>query len=345
MVVASEDSEDSPKHEKKIDSFVDKLENLMLARSRQYEERKELAKEMTERQMARLAERTKAKEVETESLLKEGADTSTEDPTKELEEDVSNHAEGNENGDITKVSENKNELKSCEIGVLLSIDANGQEGENVEDDEHAERYDNGNDSESCKADILLPINDNNDQETENDSDALLNLSMPEDKQTCTSAVEDKTPASEDEGTDESVNMPSPTKSQINEVASCEVDSSENQPPIGIPDAFDTPQLADSDAPVVDNSPKTSIQIEAKDFTITNEVMLVLDKNITPGLGDTLDDIGSIGSQGSAVSADGRTLTIQESTLFGVEDDLADLKIEVTHEQAVKSTLLNEASVI
>lgn len=58
----------SPKQEEKIDNFVDKLENLMLARSRQYEERRQLEKEMAERKKARLAEKNKQNE-ECKSLL------------------------------------------------------------------------------------------------------------------------------------------------------------------------------------------------------------------------------------------------------------------------------------
>jgi hypothetical protein len=57
---------------------VDKLENLMLARSRQYKERKHLDKEMAKRKIAHLAERRKAKGEECKSLLKDDDNAVTE---------------------------------------------------------------------------------------------------------------------------------------------------------------------------------------------------------------------------------------------------------------------------
>lgn len=100
----------SPKQEEKIDSFVDKLENLMLARSRQYEERRQLEKEMAERKKARLAEKNKENE-ERKSLLDETiedqspADAVTDDQPTEgvlipLEEVVSAETETEEHEDV-----------------------------------------------------------------------------------------------------------------------------------------------------------------------------------------------------------------------------------------------------
>lgn len=100
----------SPKQEEKIDSFVDKLENLMLARSRQYEERRQLEKEMAERKKARLAEKNKQSE-ECKSLLDETiedqspADAVTDDQPTEgvlipLEEVVSEETETEEHEDV-----------------------------------------------------------------------------------------------------------------------------------------------------------------------------------------------------------------------------------------------------
>mmetsp|Transcript_10980 Transcript_10980/g.16476 ORF Transcript_10980/g.16476 Transcript_10980/m.16476 type:complete len:725 (+) Transcript_10980:69-2243(+) len=107
------DAENSPKHEEQIDSFVDKLENLMLARSRQYEERKQIDKEMAERKIAHLAERRKAKGEEGESILKDAVSTSSKDQTEAIEKD--NNAEVTDTGNISK---------SCETGILLPIDDN-----------------------------------------------------------------------------------------------------------------------------------------------------------------------------------------------------------------------------
>jgi len=333
MYVASPNSENSPKHEEKIDSFVDKLENLMLARSRQYEERKDFDKELTERKIARLAERKKTKEEETQSLLLEGvADSSSkEDQSTKIEEDERYHDKGNENNDVTEVSENRNKLESCKTNILLSIDDNSQEFENNKSDEadvllntEVESKDNDKqtvesksviDSTSCETGILLSIDDNI-QGAGNNTEELLKLSMPDENETFASVMEDMSLSSEDTEIDSSTKLPSSPESKLSAVAARESDSPENQPTIDVPDAIDTLQRAEVDAPVVDISTNADGQIEAKDISIANKGIPVLDDKPTT----ELDKNGSSGSQDSILSVELQTASTQKTE--EVPDDLS-----------------------
>ena len=125
----------SPKQEEKIDNFVDKLENLMLARSRQYEERRQLEKEMAERKKARLAEKNKQNE-ECKSLLDgtvqdqcEVDMVSDDQPTEgvliPLEEVVSEEMETEENEvvalDVNDETTSENEMDEGN-NVLIPLD-------------------------------------------------------------------------------------------------------------------------------------------------------------------------------------------------------------------------------
>lgn len=87
----------------------------MLARSRQYEERKQLDKEMAKRKIAHLAERRKAKGGECKSLLKDDVSTSSEDQTEVIEKD---------DNAVIEVTDTGNVSQSCESGILLPIDDN-----------------------------------------------------------------------------------------------------------------------------------------------------------------------------------------------------------------------------
>ena len=125
----------SPKQEEKIDSFVDKLENLMLARSRQYEERMQIEKEMVERKKARLAEKNKQNE-EYKNLLDGtiedqcAVDAVIDDQPKEgvlipLEEDISEETETEEQEvvatDINDDTTGENEMDEVN-NALIQLD-------------------------------------------------------------------------------------------------------------------------------------------------------------------------------------------------------------------------------
>ncbi len=113
----------SPEQSEQIDDFVDKLENLMAARSRQYEERKQMDKEIAQRKKARMAERKKAKEEE------ESSDTS--DSSEDLLIDVAllkNDTEAQMDSHIEVCQEAKtNHIVEEASNVQESLDYDGNE--------------------------------------------------------------------------------------------------------------------------------------------------------------------------------------------------------------------------
>lgn len=96
----------SPEQEKQIDSFVDRLENLMAARTRQYEERKELEREMASRRKERLLKRSMANREECASLLESDGIEELEELTEQNTIEVGSHSQ---------------DLKDNEVPIVASL--------------------------------------------------------------------------------------------------------------------------------------------------------------------------------------------------------------------------------
>lgn len=99
-------NDESPEQEKQIDSFVDRLENLMAARTRQYEERKELEREMVSRRKERLLKRSMANREECASLLESDGIEELEELTEQNTIEVGSHSQ---------------DLKDNEVPIVASL--------------------------------------------------------------------------------------------------------------------------------------------------------------------------------------------------------------------------------